>query len=48
VLHGGYKPGFVLFGGVDEEILGVSLIVSEQILSKLYQRESDYRSLSET
>jgi hypothetical protein len=36
VLAGGYKPGFVLFGGVDEEILGCIPIRAEaKIVSTL-------------
>jgi hypothetical protein len=44
----GYKPRSVLFGGVDEEILGVFLTVPKQRLLIFYQRLLDFRSLSET
>jgi hypothetical protein len=41
-LASGYKPGSVLFGGVDEEIWDVSLTGLGQRLSTLYQELLDF------
>ena len=47
-LAGEYKPGSVLFGGVDEEILGCIPDHVGEFFLILYQRLLDFRSLSGT